>query len=445
MRILSISTVFPNTEEPGLGLFVRARLESLARLEPCVVVAPVPALDFARPVRRWWRRPPRPAARRDGALTVLHPRWLYPPGGTPVTALCLFLRLAALLIRLRRRIRFDVIDAHFGYPEGVAAALLAMLFRVPFAVTLRGSETAFAAWRWRRLSMRWALRRASAVIAVSEPLRRFAVSMGARRVVTIPNGIDAGVFQAGAHEAARAALGIRPEKRVVVSAGELIEAKGHHLVIGAAAALSTGRPPDRGVYRRRGLPRRAAVRTGPARTGRCGWAWRARCISPAGWTAARWPNCWPPPTSFAWRATPRAGRTSCTRRWHAARRWWRARVGAIPDMIPGRALRADRAARGTKRRLRVALARALDREWDRAAIAARGQSRSWSEVAREAARVLQGLCAASGESAQDSRVNRRTLSTMCGISGYFYFDQTRAAGRAHAHRHARRDAAPRPG
>ena len=398
MRILSICTVFPNTAEPGLGLFVRARLESLARLEPCVVVAPVPALDFARPVRHWWRRPPRPAARRDGALTVLHPRWLYPPGGTPVTALFLFLRLAALLIGLRRRIRFDVIDAHFGYPEGVAAALLAMLFRVPFAVTLRGSETAFAAWRWRRLSMRWAIRRASAVIAVSEPLRRFAVSMGARRVVTIPNGIDAGVFQAGAHEAARAALGIRPEKRIIVSAGELIEAKGHHLVIGAAAALiREGRPVEvfiAGGVSRGGRPFERDLRDLALRLGVAGQ------VHFTGWLDRR-------PLAELLAAADVACLASYTEGWpnvvHEAMACGTpvvaSAVGAVPDMLPDERCGLvvpprDEAA------LRLALARALDMKWDRGAIAARGQARSWSEVAREAARVLQGL-SASGESVQD--------------------------------------------
>ncbi len=404
MRILSVCTVFPNAAEPGLGLFVRARLESLARLEPCVVVAPVPALDFARPVRQWLRRRPCPAARREGALTVLHPRWLYPPGGTPLTAACLFLRLAALLIALRRRIRFDVIDAHFGYPEGVAAALLAVLFRVPFVVTLRGSETAFAAWRWRRLAMRWSLRRASAVIAVSEPLRRFAVSMGARRVATIPNGIDAGVFQAGSHEPARAALGIRPGKRVIVSAGELIEAKGHHLVIGAAAALMReGRQIEvfiAGGVSRGGRPferelRDLALRLGVAgKIHFTGWLDRrplaellaaADVVCLASYTEG-WPNvvheamaCGTPVVASA--------------------------VGAVPDMLPdGRCgivvPPRDEAA------LCGALAQALDTRWDREAIAARGQARSWNEVAREAAQVLHschaGLPGLAGE-VPDSR------------------------------------------
>lgn len=400
MRILSISTVFPNEEEPGLGLFVRARLESLARLEPCVAVAPVPMVDFARPAGRWLRRAPRPAARRDGALTVLHPRWLYPPGGTPLTALCLFLRLAALLVRLRRRVRFDVIDAHFGYPEGVAAALVAKLFRVPLVVTLRGSETAFAAYRWRRLAMRWALRRAAAVIVVSEPLRRFAVSMGARRVATIPNGIDAGVFQPGGHEAARAALGIGPEKRVVVSAGELIEAKGHHLVIGAAAALlRQGRPIEvfiAGAVSRGGRPFERELRGLAGRLGVAGhvhftgWLERRRlaellaaadvfCLASF---AEGWPNVVHEAMACG---TPVVA----------------SRVGAIPEMIPDERYGLTVPARD-EAALGGALARALETEWDRAAIAARGQSRSWSEVAREAVRVLQGCRAASGAAAPES-------------------------------------------
>jgi hypothetical protein len=35
---------------------------------------------------------------------------------------------------------FDVIDAHYYYPDGVAAAILASWFGKPFVITARGSD-----------------------------------------------------------------------------------------------------------------------------------------------------------------------------------------------------------------------------------------------------------------------------------------------------------------
>ena len=98
--------------------------------------------------------------------------------------------------KLRREWRFDLIDAHFGHPEGIAAAMLARWFRCPFFVTMRGGdETDKARAPGIRWVMQWALME-DRVITVSDPLRTFAISMGvpAARVAVIPNGIDSGVF-----------------------------------------------------------------------------------------------------------------------------------------------------------------------------------------------------------------------------------------------------------
>ena len=42
--------------------------------------------------------------------------------------------------RLHAEFPFDVIDAHYAFPDGAAAILLAAHFRVPVAVTVRGGD-----------------------------------------------------------------------------------------------------------------------------------------------------------------------------------------------------------------------------------------------------------------------------------------------------------------
>src|SRR5215475_8996561 len=121
-HIISISSVYPNPAEPGLGLFVRSRLLHMAALAELLVVSPVAAIDYSNPERSWFRNLRLASHRKDLGVEVFHPKWIFPPGGTPINVLCLVLRLVATLIRLRgRRYRFGLIDAHFGYPEGVAA------------------------------------------------------------------------------------------------------------------------------------------------------------------------------------------------------------------------------------------------------------------------------------------------------------------------------------
>src|SRR5579864_5719366 len=123
LRVLSLSMVYPNPREPGLGPFVRARLQHLQRAAQVKVIAPVAVTDYA--AKRFRFVPPAQASRRDNQVEVFHPGWVYPPGGTPVNVLCLLGRIVTPVARIRKNFPFQVIDAHFGYPEGVVAAHLA--------------------------------------------------------------------------------------------------------------------------------------------------------------------------------------------------------------------------------------------------------------------------------------------------------------------------------
>src|SRR5262249_30093936 len=151
--------------------------------------------------------------------------WLYPPYGGWTNAFSLFARLlwpVAMFHRVHRRM---LIDAHYAHPEGVAAALLAAVLRVPFVVTMRGSELRYRHQPQKRFWMGWALRRANHVIAVSEGLRGLAIELGVRpeRATVIPNGINAAIFHPRDRARARARYGIGPDERVILTAGDLAE------------------------------------------------------------------------------------------------------------------------------------------------------------------------------------------------------------------------------
>jgi glycosyltransferase involved in cell wall biosynthesis len=383
VKIVSISSVFPNPNEPGLGLFVRSRLLHMARSADVVVVAPVPAVDYSNPQRRWLHGLRVPPRREDAGIQILHPRWLFPPGGTPVNVFCLFFRLLWTLVRVRRRFRFDIIDAHFGYPEGVAAMLLARVFGCPAAITLRGSEPVFGAYRFRGRCLRWALRRADGIFAVSEQLRRFAIDAGAKpeRVRTIPNGIDRHVFYPRDSARCRVKWGMREERRTVVCAGELIEAKGHHMVIGAVRNLiAEGHAVDlyiAGGLARGGAPfdQRLARSIEEWNLGAnvrlVGWINRealAELMSAADvFCLASFTEGWPNVVAEALACGTPVVATE---------------VGAVPDMLPDERYGIIVPPR-EQDLLTGALRRAITVRWDREAIAAWGRSRSWEDVGRE--------------------------------------------------------------
>jgi glycosyltransferase involved in cell wall biosynthesis len=378
-----------------LGVFVQARLHALARFGMVKVIAPIAKLDYSHPKRKWWCGPDVPIVHNDGVLDVRHPRWLFPPGGTPLNVLCLVIRLLPLLRQLRKEYPFDLIDAHFGYPEGAAAVLLAAAFKVPFIVTLRGSEPMFASYRFRRLCMRWALRRAAAVIAVSDELARFGIRLGApaERVHTIQNGVDTGVFFAAGREEARARLGISPGKRLIVCAGELIEAKGHHLAITALAELVRNGHSDvilvvAGGVARGGrrydhqLQLLVADLQVDGRVQLVGSLSRCQlaelmCAADV-FTLPSFTEGCPNVINEALACGTPVVATA---------------VGAVPQMIPDEAYGLIVPPRDQVA-LTAALARALDRKWDREAIASFGGSRTWSVVASEVMDIVRPVLGA---------------------------------------------------
>jgi teichuronic acid biosynthesis glycosyltransferase TuaC len=165
-------------------VFVRERMRALPADLEVRVVAPTPWFPFVAGLRPGLR-PRIPARQTQDGVEVLHPRFFSVPGiAKCLDGLFLFLSLLPVLLRLRRRFRFEVIDAHFVYPEGLAAVLLGKVFRVPVVITLRGMLPLLLPFRLRRPQLRFALRRAARtgrIVAVSESLRQDAIGLGIAR------------------------------------------------------------------------------------------------------------------------------------------------------------------------------------------------------------------------------------------------------------------------
>jgi len=323
---------------------------------------------------------------------VDYPRWFYPPLGNASNAIFLAARLLPYLGRLRQQYPFQLIDAHFGYPEGIAAALVGAAVGCPFTITLRGNETMHAKSSGKRRLLRWAVRRAARVIAVSESLRNFALSLGAdaSRLRTIPNGIDTAVFFSRAQRDARQRLGLPDDRPLLLSAGYLIERKGHHRVIQALAEL-----------RHAGCNAELWIVGGPGREGNFAGEIQAAVQRNGLERAVHFAGAVKPPVLAEYMS---AADVLCLA---SSREGWPNVVhealacglpavvtdnGGARDMVPsdeyGLVIPA-----GDHTALKAALEKALHSQWDRQRIAAWGQQRSWGRVAAETAAVLREAAA----------------------------------------------------
>ena len=246
-RVLVLSSLFPHAGAPGAGLFIRERMFRVAQRLPLSVVSPQPWFPGQGLLRRF-RRHFRPAAARQEVqrgICVRMPRFFCIPAiGKSWDGLFMALACYPLLRRLRHQNEFDLIDAHFAYPDGHAATLLGRWLGVPVTVTLRGTEPRQARSPALRPRLRQALARADRVIAVSASLRRVALDLGAdpARCEVIGNGVDPVLFAPQDRRAARQALGVEHDAPVLISVGGLVERKGFHRVIALLPALRQQHP-----------------------------------------------------------------------------------------------------------------------------------------------------------------------------------------------------------
>ncbi|WP_405234336.1 glycosyltransferase [Lentisalinibacter salinarum] len=262
MRILTFSTLFPNREMPHHGIFVAERLRHVLETGAvdAAVLAPIPWFPLTGEGFGQYGAFARvsPEESFEGCV-VDHPRYpLIPKLG--MSSAPLFLALASLLA-IRRRFGdledFDLIDAHYFYPDGVAAVLLGHWLNKPVVITGRGTDlNLIPQYRIPLKWIRWASERANRMVTVSDALAHRLVELGAPadRVRTLRNGVDLERFRPLERDSLRRRLGF--SGRTLLSVGLLIERKGHHHVIESLRALKdcnlviVGTGPEEGELRR---------------------------------------------------------------------------------------------------------------------------------------------------------------------------------------------------
>ena len=244
LRLLTFSTLYPNPAQHNHGVFVENRLRHLVASGEAesTVLAPVPWFPGRGPDGRPKSRFPEiPTSETRHGIDVHHPRFLAVPGiGMATNPFTLHRAARRSLARLvADGFRFDAIDAHYLYPDGVAAVWLAREYGVPVVLTARGSDTSqLPHYRIPGKLIRAAIAEADALIAVSAALKDGLVSLGAapEKVTVLRNGVDLDAFRpVPDRAAARAELGL--DGPTLLSVGLLIERKRHHLTIEALAHL----------------------------------------------------------------------------------------------------------------------------------------------------------------------------------------------------------------
>ena len=243
IRLLTFSTLYPNAAQPTHGVFVENRLRQLLGSGQAMaqVLAPVPWFPSAAPRFGAWAAFARaPRAETRHGIPIAHPRFpVIPKLGMTLAPWLLYRAVLPHARRVAAEAGAQAIDAHYMYPDGVAAVWLGHALGLPVVITARGTDVnLIPRYALPRRLIQGAIAGAAALVAVSAALGEALTALGAPpgRVTVLRNGVDLTLFRPPAdRDAARAALGLTGP--TLLSVGHLIARKGHDLAIAALAGL----------------------------------------------------------------------------------------------------------------------------------------------------------------------------------------------------------------
>ena len=233
----------------GVEVTIRNLVEGLAG-DGVVVLAPHPLLlspgrhreEHARRRREVVEAPPPPP---PPGVVVLRPPYLHVPFLWGLTG-PLQLVVLGLWAAWARAGRVDVVHGHRAFPMGAVAVVLGWLLRRPSVVTVYGYGIHTAAHRGPlpvRFWTRFAVRHAARVVGVARSLLAGTVELGAPsgRVRLVPSGVDLARFAPGDAGAARRQLGLPEDRRVLLCTSNFLPVKGHAVLIEAFRAICARR------------------------------------------------------------------------------------------------------------------------------------------------------------------------------------------------------------
>lgn len=238
LRLLLVSHLFKNPLEHSKLPHLADLAQRLSQEIEVEVVSPVPWVPPFAPGRRWDRLARIPPEHVYGNVRVRYPRhfilparlW-YARGGR---------RFLQALESTVEHEAFDLMWAHYAYPDGWASVTLGKKTGTPVIVTVRGEDVRSDVDHpgVRRL-VEWTLREAHAVTSPHPETTGLVRRLGRKEVVELPNALDVERFSRGDPARIRQELGLEGDF-VVTFVGHLVAFKDPRTLLEASARV----PPE---------------------------------------------------------------------------------------------------------------------------------------------------------------------------------------------------------
>lgn len=243
-NILLISNLFPTPVDSIRGVFTYQIAKRLQDKCDLTVVCPLPWFPHwakGKLFEKWADFARVPNVYEWQGCTVHSPKYpMIPKASEAMHAALMFPSLYRMVRRLHRIRKFDAVNTHWLYPDGVAAAWVTHLLKLPHVVTALGCDAnLFMMQGHKRPQIEWALQEAQGVTVVSQALRDFLVEhrLKDKRIDVIPNGVEAEIFHPRNKAECARQLGLTYQDKTIVFVGQLLEVKGVIYLIEAVERL----------------------------------------------------------------------------------------------------------------------------------------------------------------------------------------------------------------
>jgi glycosyltransferase involved in cell wall biosynthesis/radical SAM superfamily enzyme YgiQ (UPF0313 family) len=239
-KILFISSLYPNVEQPTRAVYNLQQIKGLAKLCSVKVIAPYFWFPFLKIGNKGARLDKIPFYEKIDGIEVWHPKVFYLPKIGPLfTGFFYFLSLQKLFKKYRDIFDCDYIYTNWLYPDGFGVMLFSRYINKPYAIAGLGTDiNEYLKFPIRKKMIRAALSKAKEVIVVSFALKKQLQHYGIRREIhVLHNGKDGEIFRLRDKNTVRQSLGLKGDERFILYVGNFEEWKGLDYLIHAVSLL----------------------------------------------------------------------------------------------------------------------------------------------------------------------------------------------------------------
>ena len=255
MKILFISSQFPNSLEPNRGIFSFQIVKELTFFAEVRVIAPLPTLGWINGLSRFKKHKADlnvPVYEEFHSIPVYHPRYLALPKMGLSHQWTFEIALKKLLYTIQVEWPFDVVNCHWLFPDGVAIQRICRQMNIPVMLTPLGTDlNTYCDFKLRRYFISKALSKAQKVSVLNEQMQAKCICLGVRsaQLTIIPNGVNLNEFCILDTLACRKKLNIPPDIKMLLFVGSLVPVKNISTLLKAFALLnSKDSTPDTKLY-----------------------------------------------------------------------------------------------------------------------------------------------------------------------------------------------------